>query len=225
MPASTPGAPESVDLQVRPVSELDRGQLGQLELAYEQAFPARLRVPLAELTAPGRRDQVLAGLVGDVVAGFAALRLLDTVGWVFLRYYAVAAQWRRQRLGLRLWQLLSSSLTSAGWPARIAFEVEDPADARGDPAEQDVRRGRIAFWESCGAVILPVPQYVMPALTPLGAAEPMILMAAYPAGPDRTGTAGLSELVRAIYGQHYRLAPGHSMITAALDSIAAGAGG
>jgi hypothetical protein len=222
MPASPPGAPMSPELQVRLITELDRRQLGQLELVYEQAFPARLRVPLAELTVPSPHDQVLVGLVGDVVAGFAALRLLDTVGWVFLRYYAVAAQCRRQRLGLRFWQLLSPSLTSAGWPARIAFEVEDPADARGDPAEQDVRRGRIAFWESCGAVILPVPRYVMPALTALGAAEPMILMAADSASPDRPGPASLAELIRAIYGQHYRLAPGHSMITAALDSIEAG---
>jgi hypothetical protein len=224
MPASLPGVPLSAELQVRLVTDLDRRQLGQLQLVYEQAFPARLRVPLAELTAPGPRDQVLAGLVGGVVAGFAALRLLDTAGWVFLRYFAVAAQWRRQRLGLRFWQLLSPSLTSAGWPARIAFEVEDPADARGDPVEQDVRRGRIAFWESCGAVILPVPRYVMPALTPLGAAEPMILMASYPVSPDRAGTAGLAELVRAIYGQHYRLEPEHSMITAALDSIAVDSG-
>ena len=171
MPASPPGAPMSAELHVRLITELDRRQLGQLELVYEQAFPARLRVPLAELTVPSPHDQVLVGLVGDVVAGFAALRLLDTVGWVFLRYYAVAAQCRRQRLGLRFWQLLSPSLTSAGWPARIAFEVEDPADARDDPLEQDVRRGRIAFWESCGAGILPVPRYVMPALNAQGALE------------------------------------------------------
>jgi hypothetical protein len=222
MPASPPGAPLSAELQVRLVTELDNRQLGQLELVYEQAFPARLRVPLAELTAPGPRDQVLAGVVGDVVAGFAALRLLDTVGWVFLRYYAVAAQWRRQGVGLRFWQLLSPSLARAGWPARIAFEVEDPADARDDPPEQDVRRGRIAFWESCGAGILPVPRYVMPALTAQGEAEPMILMAADPASPDRPGAAGLAGLVRAIYCQHYRLEPGHSMIAAALDSIAVG---
>jgi hypothetical protein len=222
MSASPPGAPLSGELHVRPVTTLDCRQLGQLELVYEQAFPARLRVPLAELAALGPQDQLLAGLVDDVVVGFAALRLLDAVGWVFLRYYGVAAQSRRQRIGLRFWHLLSPSLASAGWPARIAFEVEDPAEAPSDPAEQDVRRGRIAFWERCGAVILPVPRYVMPALTSRGAAEPMILMAADGASPGRPGTAGLAELVRAIYSQHYRLEPGHSLITAALGSIAAG---
>jgi hypothetical protein len=222
MPVSPRGAPPSDELQVRPVAELDRRQLGQLELVYAQAFPAHLRVPLPELAAPGPKDQLVAGLLGDDVAAFAALRLLDSVGWVFLRYYGVATQRRRQRLGLRFWQLLTPALATARWPARIAFEVEDPADARDDHAERDVRRGRIAFWESCGAVMLPVPQYVMPALTPLGAAEPMILMAAdsdWVACPD---PAGLAELVQAIYAEHYRLEPDHSLITAALNSIAAG---
>jgi len=220
MPASPRYAPPSDELQVRPVSELDRRQLGQLELVYAQAFPVHLRVPLPELAAPGPQDQLLAGLLGDDVVAFAALRLLDTVGWVFLRYYGVATQRRRQRLGLRFWRSLTPSLGVAGWPDRIAFEVEDPADARDDPAEQDVRRGRIAFWESCGAVMLPVPRYVMPALTPLGAAEPMILMAADTGGSACPDPAALAELVQAIYAEHYRLEPGHSLIIAALDSIA-----
>jgi hypothetical protein len=62
----------------------------------------------------------------------------------------------------------------------------------------------------------------MPALTPLGAAEPMILMAADSDGPAQPGAAGLAKLVRAIYAGHYRLEPGHSLITAAVDSITAG---
>jgi len=222
MPASPRDAPPCHELQVHPVADLDRRQLGQLELVYAQAFPAHLRVPLPELAAPGPQDQLLAGLLGDDVAAFAALRRLDTVGWVFLRYYGVATQLRRQRLGLRFWQLLTPSLAMAGWPARIAFEVEDPADAHDDPAEQDVRRGRIAFWEGCGAVMLPVPRYVMPALTPLGAAEPMILMAAGTGGSTCPDPAGLAELVQAIYAEHYRLEPDHALITAALNSIAAG---
>jgi hypothetical protein len=70
--------------------------------------------------------------------------------------------------------------------------------------------------------MLPVTGYVMPALTPLGAAEPMILMAADPDASAPPRAAGLAELVRAIYAEHYRLAAGHLLITAALDSIAAG---
>jgi hypothetical protein len=220
MPASPHGAAPSAELRVRPVTELNDRQLGQLELVYAQGFPAHLRVPLAELAAPGPKDQLLVALISDEVAGFASLRLLDGVSWVFLRYYCVAAKRRRQRLGLRFWQLLIPSLAAAGWPARIAFEVEDPADVPGNPGEQDVRRGRIAFWESCGAVMLPVMRYVMPALTPLGADEPMILMAADLDAPVLPRTVGLAELVQAIYAEHYRLEAGHSLITAALDSIA-----
>lgn len=221
---ASPPAPRPAELQLRPVAELDRRQLGQLGQIYEQAFPAHLRVPLTELAAAGPQDQMLVGLVGDVVVGFAALRLLNTADWAFLRYYGVATRRRRQRLGLRFWHLLTASLAAAHWPARIAFEVEDPAEVPGDLAEQEVRRGRIAFWQSCGAVRLPVPQYVMPALTTLGAAEPMILMAAGPDRAPRPGAAGLAELVQAIYLEHYRLAAGHALISAALESIAAVSG-
>lgn len=175
-------------------------------------------MPLAELALPSRLDQLLVGLAGEDVAGFAALRLLETAGWVFLRYYGVAAKLRRQQLGLRTWQLLTRSLAAAGWPSRIALEAEDPADAPGDAAEQAVRRGRIVFWERCGAVMLPVPRYVMPALTPLGTAEPMILMSADPDRPAGPRGAALAELVRAIYHEHYRAA-GHPLAVAALRSI------
>jgi hypothetical protein len=219
MPDSPLGAALSAGLQVRPVTELNGRQLGQLELVYAQAFPAHLRVPLAELAAPGQKDQLLIALISDDVAGFAALRLLDAVNWAFLRYYGLATKRRRQGLGLRFWQLLIPSLAAAGWPVRIAFEVEDPAHVPADPVEQAVRRGRIAFWECCGAVMLPVTRYVMPALTPLGADEPMILMAADPDAPVPPRAVGLAELVRTIYTEHYRLEAGHSLIAAALDSI------
>jgi hypothetical protein len=207
------------ELRLLPVAGLDDRQVRQLELVYAQAFPAHLRVPVAELAKPGPRDQLVVALLGDEVAGFAALRLLASANWAFLRYFGVAADRRRQRLGQRFWQLLTPSIAVAGWPARIAFEVEDPAEAPDDPAEQAARRGRIAFWENCGAVRLPVPRYVMPALTSLGAAEPMILMAVIPDQLADQRAPGLAELVQAIYGEHYRLAADHPLTVAALKSI------
>jgi hypothetical protein len=219
--AGVPGHARPAELRVVSVTDLDERQLGQLELVYAQAFPATLRIPLPELAATGPRDQLLVGLAGDEVAGFAAVRLLTTAGWVFLRYYGVAAQRRRQRLGSRIWQLLPPLIAAAGWPARVAFEVEDPAEVPDDHGEQAVRRGRIAFWESCGAVTVPVPGYVMPALTELGAPEPMILMCADPDRPDAPPAADVAALVQAIYAEHYGLPPGHPLATAALDSIPA----
>ena len=58
----SPGEPRTGDLLVVPASELDTAQFSQLDIIYEQAFPARLRVPLTELAAPSPRDQLLAAL-------------------------------------------------------------------------------------------------------------------------------------------------------------------
>lgn len=219
-----PSPPTSGSLQVVPCAELDAVQLRQLARIYAEAFPADLRVPLAELAAPSPSDQLLVALEGKAPAAFAALRLLDRAGWTFLRYYGVAAERRRQRLGLRFWHQLIASVGASAWPDRIAFEVEDPAGAHGDLAEQAVRRGRIRFWESCGAASLPVPGYVMPAMTEIGEAEPMILMSAGPGRPGRVDTDCLAALVRAIYTEHYRLAPQHPLAAAALASIGPGRG-
>jgi hypothetical protein len=45
-------------------------------------------------------------------------------------------------------------------------------------------------------------------------------MAADLDAPVLPRTVGLAELVQAIYAEHYRLEAGHSLVTAALDSIA-----
>ena len=152
--------------------------------------------------------------------GFAALRLLTGSRWAFLRYFAIASDRQRTGLGLRFWRLLLESVADLGWPARIAFEVEDPADAVGDPADRQIRLGRIGFWTRCGASELPVPGYVMPALTNIGCAEPMVLMAFDP-GADSLGPASLGALVRAIFTEHYGLEEWHPVVLAALESITA----
>jgi hypothetical protein len=211
------------ELTVVAAGQLDAGQLGGLRQVYEQAFPPELRIPLAELAAPGPRDRLLVALDGTDPVGFAAMRLLAGADWVFLRYFAVAASRRRSGLGLRFWHQLRQSVTLGGWPGRIAFEAEDPADAAGDPAEQDIRHGRIRFWERCGASVLPVPSYVMPALTGTGRDEPMVLMAFDPGGgsPD---AAEVSSLVAEIFTGHYGLGRQHPLTCAALDSIGSGRG-
>ncbi len=220
MAASRPEA--RACLHIRLALELDAVQRRQLHRIYEEAFPAQLRVPLAKLAAPGPRDQLLVAIDGAVPVGFASARLLADADWVFLRYFGVAADRRRERLGLQFWQRLVPSLVAAGWPARIALEVEDPADAREDSTEEAVRRGRIRFWQRCGAVSLPVPGYVMPALTEVGSPEPMILMAADPDSPDSLSPHRLAALVQAIYTEHYLLGRDHPLPAAALASIGSG---
>jgi hypothetical protein len=195
-------------------------QLDQAERVYLGAFPPRLRVPFASLAACGPADLTLVAVAGVTPVGFAVVQRLADTGWTFLRYYCVAADRRRSGLGLRFWRLLRPALDRAGWPARIAFEVEDPQEAAGDPVEYQVRAGRIAFWQACGANLLPVSGYVMPDLTGLAAPEPMLLMAV-----DAPGAAGLppgqvAGLVTAIYTCRYGLATDHPLVTAALASVA-----
>jgi Acetyltransferase (GNAT) family len=216
-------AAQSGDLVLANPDELASDQLDKLQQIYEQAFPPHLRVPMAELAAATPRGRLLVALDQGEPVGFAAIRLLTGPQWVFLRYFGIAAGRRRTGVGLRLWQLLTESVVDLGWPARIALEAEDPAEAAGNPAEQEVRRGRIGFWARCGASALPVPRYAMPALTEIGSAEQMVLMVFDP-GARSPGVADVSDLVQAIFTEHYGLAPLHPIVSAALASIGTGGG-
>jgi hypothetical protein len=186
---------------------------------YQQAFPPHLRVPFDELSAPGPVDLMLVATEGAEPVGFAAMMLLDRHGWTFLRYYGVAAGRRRGGLGLRFWQQLPAAVTKAGWPARVVFEVEDPREVAADRAEQQVRQGRIAFWQRCGARLLAIGGYVMPDITGLAAHEPMQLMAYDPAGPAELPPDELAALVTALYSLRYGLGPDEPLVAAALASI------
>ncbi len=219
MPDNRDSAPPPGDLHITTASDLDPAQLGRLQEVYEQAFPRHLRVPLAELAEPSSRDLLLVALDHGDPVGFASLRLLAAAGWVLLRYYGVAADRRRQRLGFRLWQQLRPAVVSLGWPGRIALEVEDPAGASDDPAELAIRRGRLEFWRNCGARVLPIPRYAMPAITELAEPEPMVLMAAEPQGSDGLTAAELTALAQAMFTQHYGLALSDPLVAAALASI------
>ena len=101
-------------------------------------------------------------------AGVAALRLLGSVQWSFLRYFAITGERRSQGLGRRFWRLLHPLLRAQAWPTRVVFEVEDPGEAAGAQAERVIRQRRMAFWTACGARLLPAPGYVLPRLHRLG---------------------------------------------------------
>jgi hypothetical protein len=200
-------------------AELTVQQLAQTELVYQQAFPQHLRVPFADLATPGSVQLMIVAFEGAEPVSFAAMMLLDRPGWTFLRYYGVAAARRREGVGLRLWRQLPAAVRTAGWPTRIVLEVEDPGQASRDPAEQRVRLGRIAFWQHCGARLLPVERYVMPDITGLAAPEPMQLMACDAMGSADLPPAELAALVTALYKQRYGLAADHPLVASALASI------
>lgn len=192
-------------------------QLRQVERIYEDGFSPELRVPFSELTRTGDRDQTFVAMRGSDPAGFCALRLLSSVHWSFLRYFAIAADRRGQGLGREFWHSLHQALSMAGCPVSVIFEVEDPADAVNDPAERVIRERRIRFWTACGAQVLPVPGYVLPDYTGSGMTEPMLLMAA------REGPLPVSDearkLVLAIYTDRYGLSSDDPLVVAALASV------
>ncbi len=201
---------------------LTAGQRDQAREVYHQAFPPHLRVPFDELARGGPADLMLAGLEGTEPVALAVMMMLRRARWTFLRYYAVASARRREGLGRGFWQALHPALAQAGWPGRIVFEVEDPRDATADDTEHRIRTGRIAFWQDCGARLLPVGGYVMPDFTGLAGPERMRLMAYDPAGPvpaDR-----LTGLVAALYAERYGLGAADPLVAAALATISSAAG-
>jgi hypothetical protein len=206
---------------VVPIRTLTAAQLARTGNIYAEAFSADLRVPFRELTADGDVDRTLVALDGQAAVGFAALRLLRSVEWSFLRYFAIDASRRGQGVGRQFWDLLPGCLRAGAWPRRIVFEVEDPAEAAGSAAERVIRERRIRFWTGCGARLLPVPGYVLPDYTGSGMTEPMLLMAG---GPDATPVVERDELrslVLAIYTDRYGLPGTHPLASRALASIPA----
>ena len=205
------------ELQVAHSGELSGSELGRVREIYEQAFGPHHRVPFGELTATGPADLFLAALDGGEPVGFAALRILDSIGWTFLRYYAIAADRRRGGVGQRFWRLVTPAVQAAGWPGRVALEVEHPAHVTG-PGQSEIAEARIAFWTRCGCQLLPVSGYAMPALTEATRPEPMLLMATDPATATLDDSE-IADLVRAIYQHRYELGPEHPLTAAALASI------
>ncbi len=206
------------ELRVLHSAELTRRQLDRVLGVYEQAFPSELRVPFADLATPSPADLMLVAVDRGGPVGFAANMLLGQSGWTFLRYYGISASRRRQGIGLRFWRLLLPALTAAGWPTQIVFEVEHPRHAAGDTAEERIRRGRIAFWRSCGARLLDVSGYVMPELTGQAVPEPMLLMA-YTADGGELSPDAVAGLVTTLYSRRYGLEAQHPMVAAAVASI------
>lgn len=208
------------DLVVKRIEALDEEQLVQVQVIYEEAFSPDLRVPFSELTRPGEADQTFVAMDGTTPAGVAALRLLRSVDWSFLRYFAITGKRRSQGLGHQFWQFLHQALRKEAWPVCIIFEVEDPSETNGDKAERAIRQRRIEFWTACGARQLPVSGYVLPDYTASGTTEAMLLMAATPAAVSAVQGDQLRKLVRAIYTDRYGLLPNDPLVSRALASIA-----
>ncbi len=207
------------NLDIRSAESLRAEQLDRVQVIYEGAFARELRVPFGELARRGDADRMFAAVEGTAPVGFAALRLLESAEWTFLRYFAIAGERRSQGIGIRFWQLVRQSLREHGWPANIVLEVEHPGEAAADEAERATRDRRISFWSRCGAILLPAPGYVTPDYTGCGTTEAMLLMAAMPDAAPPLRADRLRALVLAIYTDRYGLAPDDPLVASALASI------
>lgn len=158
-------------LTVVPVGQLPRSGADLLEATYDDAFPAELRVPFADLAV----DHVLAFVEpsdpgskpgsdpasrpgsdpGSDPVGLAVVRDLGEAA-VFLRYFV--AVHKGGGSGTRMWAALED-WTRARDAAQLLLDVEDPAEEIADAEESDVRRRRVAFYERNGAQVLPVSGY------------------------------------------------------------------
>jgi len=208
-----------IDLVVERIGALNEGSLAQAQAIYADAFSPELRVPFDELTELREVDRTFVAMDGPTVVGFAALRLLSSVEWSFLRYFAITAERRSQGLGRDFWRLLLRALEQAAWPVHVVFEVEDPYDLAAGDTERTIRQRRVDFWAACGARMLPVPGYVLPDYTGSGTAEPMLLMAGESRPSRRVQRDQLRSLVLAIYTDRYGLPPSHPLVSKALASI------
>ncbi|HSV66498.1 MAG TPA: GNAT family N-acetyltransferase [Mycobacteriales bacterium] len=198
------------------LADLGEQQLGAVRAIYDEAFPARQRVPFTELV-DGARDGAeitVVGLDDGRPVAFSALSRLPSAGWTFLEYLAVDRTRRGHGLGSKLWVESLRRLAAGGEPDRVVLEVEDPAEEPAGSEEHSARTRRIAFYTRLGTHLLPVAGYLAPNVDGTGT-EPMLLLAAVPPGAPEPGPAELRTLVRALYSDSYRLDPGHPLVLAA----------
>ncbi len=173
-------------------STLTEAELGQVRQIYFDGFAPHLRASFEDLL-----TDTAYVLVDEQPVGFAVLRPLADTGWVYLRYFTVGEKGRG--LGRQLWNHLRDAMTAAGY-TRIVYDVEDPAQPGIGPAEELVRRRRIAFCRGLGAEVLAINGY----LPPQGSAGyPMLLMAADHVVADPPATEDLERITLAVYEHRY----------------------
>jgi GNAT superfamily N-acetyltransferase len=217
MPAEA--SPARTPLEIERLERLPEEAAARVREIYEEAFPIRQRVPFGELReGAATGDEVaLVALEAGRPAGLAFLSRLDSVGYLFVEYFAVASDLRGGGRGQALWRAVSEELAAAEGPRPIVLEVEDPAEAQIGELEAAQRARRVRFWEHVGARMLAVDGYVVPNVGTSGT-EPLRLMW-IPARPDEPAPTAddLLELVLALYETGYGLDGDHELLDRARE--------
>jgi len=147
----------------------------------------------------------LRALADGRTVGLATGHVLEEPAATFLVYLAVDPAWRSRHLGRALFDAVDRSgaarLSEQGRvTSGIAWEIDDPA-ADVNPSEQNVRQGRLSFFEKLGGRMLETP-YLQPPVDG-HTLVPMRLMFRSAVGQDLPTGPSADQLIRAIYFEKY----------------------
>ena len=187
-------------------STLSPAAMAKLVSLYEDRFPDELRAPFDDLM----RDEVTVLIDGSSPGGFAVTRALGPTGWVFLRYFAVAA--RGQGVGSQMWKALLQRWAEAGY-SHVMLDVEDPAEPGTDAEEVSIRDRRIAFYQRLGVHLLAVTEY----LPPHDDVPHRLRLLAAATGSD-PAVPELRAVVEGVYQYRYGLAPSDPIVLQTLQA-------
>lgn len=136
-------------MELRPVTG------GALQAWYDreltEAFPPNERKPLADIKTlmDQGRYEVWGLFEGDTLLGYATLWMEPADrSCILLDYLGVTAARRNGGLGQKLVGMLAERLAGR---SLLLIEAERPVEGD-DPAENTLRRRRLAFYERCGFV-------------------------------------------------------------------------
>jgi GNAT superfamily N-acetyltransferase len=200
--------------RLRSVEALSSGAVDDLRRIYEDGFAPHLRADFSDITGHRQPGELAFALVQDERAsGFAMLRPLGATGWIFLRYFVVAAARRGRGLGGILWRQLTDRLGELGYTL-LVFDVEDPDEPDCGEHEVQIRTRRIGFYLRQGASLLPVSGYRTPHESGEEAGwTPMRLMSASLTAGEPVSVVPVGEIVAAVYRYRWALAPDHPQVT------------
>lgn len=193
MPALPPRRPAITPADAVTISR-DREALLKI---YEEAFPAIERDPFDEIFSPDGRTHVRVAHLEGRLVGFAELFELPNAN-LFLRYLAVAEQYRSGGVGRALLDSIADEF--AGATARIVFEVEDP------PTAPDPRLAvrRIRFYERWGAHELRcIDGYFYPNRQQFSLRERALLFERHLSADSCLSGEWLRDVLRSIYSSYY----------------------
>lgn len=193
-------------MNISPLPVLGPDAVDAVHAIYGEAFPPKEQIPFADLVRPpaGEDRDVYVLTESTDVYGFASVFALQGFPALFLEYLAVRRSCRSGGLGSLLWHHIRET-AAARSVSGVVLEVEDPDQTGIDPAEAELRRRRIRFYERGGARTLPVSGYRVPSRLEESDLPLRILWVPVGGTPPLSATR-LRQLVTTLYAESYGVA-------------------